>query len=634
MPKNLLDLAIRRQVTLERLKAGQVQDFNGVFRAVASTVRKKFGQLDGELTGSTRKAFTSWMKSTEKEIRGIYAKQVKLFTPELEKVAGVYAAIEASDITASMFNPVNLRAASPRDAFKLAQRLPMPFNGEPFEDFIGKLAGNETDRVVNTMRRGFFQGRTNQELVREIIGTKAANYKDGILEVSRRNASTTVRTSIQHAANAGRNATWEANKDVVSQYEWVSTLDGRTSHQCKGLDGQKWDVGKGPTPPIHQNCRSTTVAILADEFKFLSEGRTRSSLDGPIPADNSYFDWLKTQDPAFQDLALGPTRAKLFRDGGLTPEQFRGLQLNKNFEPMTLAEMKALEPEAFEKAFGSKAAAPMTPPATTPAPVSNIPGVPAPSQRVRDIREKVANILNPEKLAELEKLEDSFRTLDEKWRVVGRFTPQEERDFFKTKVELLNLRNKLNLDAHLAISLPKNQRGNPASIATNASRLRVNKTKVLDATDFVSRVVPAKYTPQVKVRNMGGNRAKYTNWDQTIHIGKDSPLATVIHEIVHDIEYRYPEISSKTKAFRDYRGQGEKPRRMASIHPGAGYRWEEITLEDEWFKKGGSAYTGKIYDRAATEILTMGVQRLYESPVLFARQDPEFFEFILSVLQD
>jgi len=69
-----------------------------------------------------------------------------------------------------------------------------------------------------------------------------------------------------------------------------------------------------------------------------------------VDAKQSYYDWLKTQDEHFQIDALGPTRAKLFRNGGLSAERFAQLNLGTNFEPLTLAEMRKLEPKAFERA--------------------------------------------------------------------------------------------------------------------------------------------------------------------------------------------------------------------------------------------------------------------------------------------
>jgi len=144
--------------------------------------------------------------------------------------------------------------------------------------------------------------------------------------------------------------TWEANQAVVDGYRWVSTLDGVTTAQCRTLDGKNFDVGSGPMPPIHIGCRSTTVAELREDLAFLSEGRTRSSKDGYVNANETYYSWLKKQPAAFQNDVLGKTRAKLFRDGGLNAERFSALNLDRNFKPLTLEQMKIKEPQAFIRA--------------------------------------------------------------------------------------------------------------------------------------------------------------------------------------------------------------------------------------------------------------------------------------------
>ena len=43
-------------------------------------------------------------------------------------------------------------------------------------------------------------------------------------------------------------------------------------------------------------------------------------------------------------------------------------------------------------------------------------------------------------------------------------------------------------------------------------------------------------------------------------------------------------------------------------------------------------YTGKEYPDKATEIVSMGLELLYEDPYNFAKADPEFFDFIMGIL--
>ena len=222
--------------------------------------------------------------------------------------------------------------------------------GQLVTDIVDRFSGIETVRLVGAIRQGYFEGQTTQQIVKTLTGTEANKYTDSVLAISQRNAETLVRTSIAHASNVARAETWAENDDIVEGYEWVSTLDSRTSTQCRSLDGKVFKLGKGPLPPIHARCRSTTAPKLSEEFDYLDKGATRASKDGYVDADLSYYDWLKTQSKEFQDIALGEKMAKVFRDGGLTAARFGELNLDRNFKPLSLDEMRKLEPLAFEKA--------------------------------------------------------------------------------------------------------------------------------------------------------------------------------------------------------------------------------------------------------------------------------------------
>jgi hypothetical protein len=102
------------------------------------------------------------------------------------------------------------------------------------------------------------------------------------------------------------------------------------------------------------NCRSVVTSVLSEEFDFLDEGATRASKGAEggkqVSADTTYYSWLKTQPVAFQNAAIGTSRATLLRNGGLTSDEFARLSLGKNFNPLTLDEMRRLEPAVFERA--------------------------------------------------------------------------------------------------------------------------------------------------------------------------------------------------------------------------------------------------------------------------------------------
>jgi uncharacterized protein with gpF-like domain len=110
---------------------------------------------------------------------------------------------------------------------------------------------------------------------------------------------TLVRTSVNQVANASSQQVYEANQDITQKYRYVATLDSRTSSICRALDGQEFEYGKGPTPPQHFNCRSTTVPVIDYEGLGFTPPppAKRASANGQVPADQTYGEWLAKKQP-------------------------------------------------------------------------------------------------------------------------------------------------------------------------------------------------------------------------------------------------------------------------------------------------------------------------------------------------
>lgn len=355
--KRLTDIATRHQVFLERFKEGEAINFARAFDAVNVATRDVLASLQvatvNELSKTKLNAALKDLRALNLEI--LTAAQGDLFST-LDKLAGSEAAFEARTFGALRAS-VRLGMPQAGDIFADALAKPLSVNGQLLKTFVGNWGAAEVDRVNDTVRRAWSEGWTVNRLTTAINGTKKLNYSDGIIgvpgssaAVARRNARAVARTAVQHVASAGRMAFWEANADYITGYRFVATLDSRTTQICRSLDGNVYELNAGPVPPVHVGCRSTTVAETDPALDFLDEGATRSSENGYVDANQTYYDWLKDQPADFQDEAIGKTRAKLFRDGGLSVEDFSQLNIGRNFQPLTLAEMQKLEPLAFAKA--------------------------------------------------------------------------------------------------------------------------------------------------------------------------------------------------------------------------------------------------------------------------------------------
>lgn len=349
----LTDIAVQRQVLLERFKAAEVRKFTTILRQLDAEIRRQLS--GGRLTDFRRSRLETQLAGMKRALLGQYAEYVELLNSDLQTLAIDSARFERSTFTAYAPAGVGVAMPSTNQLWAAVQVDPLTMTGANggsiLKAFMEQWAEGDAEMVTNAVRMGYALGETNDQIISRIRGSAALNFSDGVLAKSRSHAETVARTAIQHVANSARAQVWAANDDIIDEYQWVSTLDSRTTPLCRDRDGQRFPVGAGPLPPAHPNCRSTTVAVIKGDFgRFLEEESTRASAGGPVDGNETYYDWLSRQTPAFQDMALGPTRGKLFRDGGLSVEQFSKLQLGKNFEPMTLEQMRKLKPKAFDRA--------------------------------------------------------------------------------------------------------------------------------------------------------------------------------------------------------------------------------------------------------------------------------------------
>jgi SPP1 gp7 family putative phage head morphogenesis protein len=348
------DIATEIQSYLERLKSGQVQEYSKIFpkleRLAADAVGSlRVDKLSEASIGELNKALST-LRTTTTEL---YMHHNDELVDALGSIGGFVMGKEIGSFRSRLGESIagtEWSIPNAKRVFKEVLQRPIRATGELLEPFTRSVIGPTIRKMEGAIRNGYTEGETVGSVMRKIRGTKAAGYRDGILQTSRHQAEAMVRTATQHVANASRMEFFKDNDDLVKGYRWLSTLDGVTSAQCRSLDGQVFEFNKGPIPPAHPNCRSTITPELGSEFDFLDEGATRSSADGYVDANQTYYEWLKGKDDAFIDDVLGPSRGKLFRDGGLSTDQFARLNLDRRLEPLTLKEMYAKDPTAFRNA--------------------------------------------------------------------------------------------------------------------------------------------------------------------------------------------------------------------------------------------------------------------------------------------
>ena len=266
-------------------------------------------------------------------------------------------------------------------------------NGKTLNQWFQNIADSDFSRLQSFIQNGFSSGLTIKEMISGIIGTADGNYLDGIFNTTRNEAENIARTLCNGIANSAKEAFYNANDDVISGVEILSTLDGRTCPVCASLDRKRYKLGEShPSLPLHNRCRCVLLPVtpasdFADEQRpmakadFMAEaqrsyeaknkGKKFSDLDDEQKKKLYYQEMReyekRTGEPAYEQSDgavsfrdyfnehmteqqrkdwLGPERYKLWKRGGISLDKFIPPYPQKR---LTVEELKKLDKASFEK---------------------------------------------------------------------------------------------------------------------------------------------------------------------------------------------------------------------------------------------------------------------------------------------
>lgn len=335
------DAFIMRQLYIERVKSGLSVEFASVNSAVINALYDSLRRLAvTTLSGMTKTAFASLVNTVTRKLRLAWAEYTDRITGRLEE----FTNDEASFVTEALNRVLLAPVEASGDAWAWLKPATIAGLGGTVAYGLQDLGTNVARRVYQAINIAYANRFTAQQLITTFTGTVAANLKDGVLHRLRTLASATVDTIFQAGASTARIGVFKKVGHALLGYSWVSIIDSRTSAVCRSLSGQVFQYGSGPVPPMHLRCRSHIEPVFSS-FSVLREGAGRV-----FSAGESYYNWLSRQSNGLQDDILGPTRGRLFRKGGLTPDEFASIVVNGRYVPLTLAELRKKTPSIFANA--------------------------------------------------------------------------------------------------------------------------------------------------------------------------------------------------------------------------------------------------------------------------------------------
>jgi SPP1 gp7 family putative phage head morphogenesis protein len=337
----IADRAIRHALFLERYKTSLV---NQIIKILNKSVEPKLlAKIEKSLRSITRTSpkLLKLFKENGELVKAEYRAMESRLYENLRDFAKAESQWQVATLKTATPIALDFVAPSPKLLKTLVTKTPM--QGILVKDWFSRLSRDTAFKVNQQIQLGLVEGEGIEQIVRRIKGTRAAQYSDGILNISRHHLRAVVRSSVSHVAHATKAEVYKENTDVIKGIQIILTLDTRTCPICVKAEnsGKVYSIESAPKLPLHFSCRCTDAPVLKSwkelgiSLKEAPEG-TRASMNGQVPENMTYPKWLKKQTTEIQNEALGKSRAKMFRSGKLKIKEF----VDRRNRPLTLKQLE------------------------------------------------------------------------------------------------------------------------------------------------------------------------------------------------------------------------------------------------------------------------------------------------------
>jgi len=337
------DMQIANQHLIERYKDEIIGLLLMFFKRMEKLVKKEITNLYDEenLTQANKKILLKRIRDIQKiEMHKI---EKRLFD-ELDKFVGqessrYYNQLKALTIQVSDF--IKVKNGDLKTIKKSVEKDKIVLNTKEVFTVLalwGTLVDSINTRMEQNIESAYILNKTTRDVTQDVSG----GYKTNESQLG-----AVIAVLIQHAYIKSISGINKVN-DFINGYQWVATLDSRTSDLCISLDGKVWYPSKPSLstlpyeiyPPAHYRCRSTTTPItmqygsLGIKEEELSKEQ-KDLLSGIIPSRETYASWFERQPSKIKKEILGAVRYSAYINGSVDFTQF----YKSNGSKLTLKEL-------------------------------------------------------------------------------------------------------------------------------------------------------------------------------------------------------------------------------------------------------------------------------------------------------
>lgn len=241
---------------------------------------KLIAELDARSYASQQDRLSSLSGQIDMEVDRLFATSEEQMTLTMSDVLedGYYSKAFDLQRRAGVLSPfARLSTKMVEDA------LTYPWSGADFSSRIWENKRALLFQARQSITQGLIQGKSVAAVSKDLADALGKSYTV---------AERLIRTETNHFHNEADKLAYTAAG--VKEYEFMATLDDRTSEICGSLDGKHFPISEAKPgtnyPPMHPHCRSTTVEYdPEDAADWAASGE-------PMPRTMTYEEWKRQQE--------------------------------------------------------------------------------------------------------------------------------------------------------------------------------------------------------------------------------------------------------------------------------------------------------------------------------------------------
>lgn len=164
--------------------------------------------------------------------------------------------------------------------------LSYPWSGKNYSQRIWKNRDKLKDILETEMTQMIIRGESSRTISKRVAEVMDVSYKNAIALIN-----------TEHSYVMGEASAKAYEETGVEEYEFVATLDKRTSKVCQSLDGEIFKLSERQVgvnaSPMHTRCRSTEIPSF-DNYKSKRFARDKNDKAIEVPASMKYKEWYET----------------------------------------------------------------------------------------------------------------------------------------------------------------------------------------------------------------------------------------------------------------------------------------------------------------------------------------------------